>query len=237
MSIHEKLSLIQTSLKAPKEQTNAFGNYKYRSCEDILNAVKPFLGEHNLTLVISDEMVMLGDRFYVKATARISDGEEVIYNTAFAREAESKKGMDESQITGACSSYARKYCLNGLFAIDDTKDADSTNNHEDAKEVGLADKAKEALEKGDWAELCALDKQDGWLDAWKLLDSRKRKSIKELMGRRNEYRDALAIRVEDEDPDGTLEVWNEMSKPEKAEVWRCLQDETKEFITKLKEVK
>lgn len=236
MSILEKLSIIQTELHAPKGQKNTFGNYNYRSCEDILNAVKPFLATHKLTLVISDEMAMLGDRFYVKATAELSDGEASVTNTAFAREALAKKGMDESQITGAASSYARKYCLNGLFAIDDTKDADATNHHNDEKAEALVDKAKIALEKGDWSTLCDLDRQgEDWLEAWKLLDTRKKKAIKELMAKRNEYRDAINNKSEDEDPDGTLELWDEMSKPEKAEVWRCISEEAKEFITKLKE--
>lgn len=122
----DKLNYIQQNLKAPKGQTNSFGKYKYRSCEDILEAVKPLLG--TATLVISDEIVMLGDRFYVKATATLKDGKEEVSNTAYAREAQEKKGMDESQITGASSSYARKYALNGLFLIDDTKDADSMDN-------------------------------------------------------------------------------------------------------------
>jgi hypothetical protein len=121
------LNKIQRTLKAPKGQVNSFGNYKYRSCEDILEAVKPLL--EDATLVISDEICAIGDRHYVKATATLTCGENTISSTAFAREPVSKKGMDESQITGAASSYARKYALNGLFAIDDTKDADSTNTH------------------------------------------------------------------------------------------------------------
>jgi hypothetical protein len=125
--IQKILSTIQGSLVAPKTQTNTFGKYRYRSCEDILKAVKPLLGE--ATLVINDKMVMLGDRFYVEATATITGDQESISATAFAREPETKKGMDEAQITGSTSSYARKYALNGLFAIDDTKDADATNKH------------------------------------------------------------------------------------------------------------
>lgn len=126
--IYNELSRIQKELKAPKGQFNKFGNYKYRSCEDILEAVKPLLGDCCLT--ISDDIVLIGDRFYVKATARLAlSNEDYIENSAFAREALDKKGMDESQITGASSSYARKYALNGLFAIDDTKDADATNTH------------------------------------------------------------------------------------------------------------
>ena len=120
----EKLIIVQSTLKAPKNQRNNFGNYNYRSCEDILEAVKPILAGQGLILTITDDMVMLGNRFYVKATATISDGENSISNSAFAREEETKKGMDASQITGSASSYARKYALNGLLCIDDTKDAD-----------------------------------------------------------------------------------------------------------------
>lgn len=125
--VSEKLLKIQQALKAPKGQYNSFGKYKYRSCEDILEAVKPLLSENKVTLTISDDLVILGDRFYVKAVAAFTDIKtgQTITNTAFAREDESKKGMDGAQITGTASSYARKYCLNGLFLIDDTKDADT----------------------------------------------------------------------------------------------------------------
>jgi len=122
----KKVSKIQQELKAPKSQRNKFGGYNYRNCEDILEAVKPLLGD--LILTISDSIEVVGNRVYVKSTAVITDGENKIENIAFAREAEDKKGMDLSQITGATSSYARKYALNGLFCIDDTKDADSMDN-------------------------------------------------------------------------------------------------------------
>jgi len=130
-NIRQKLQGIQSSLKAPKGQTNKFGGYKYRSCEDILTAVKPLLQEWGCSLVISDDMVEVGARVYVKANATIADNDsnESILATGFAREAEIKKGMDDAQITGSASSYARKYALNGLFAIDDTKDPDATNDH------------------------------------------------------------------------------------------------------------
>ena len=118
-----KLTEIQKKLKAPKSNYNSFGKYNYRSCEDILEAVKPLLGDN--TLILSDEVVQIGDRIYVKATAVFRDGATETRVSAFAREAESKKGMDESQVTGTASSYARKYALNGLFLIDDTKDADT----------------------------------------------------------------------------------------------------------------
>ena len=118
-------------MKAPKGQTNKFGGYRYRSAEDILEALKPLLGEWGCSLVIQDDMVEVGGRVYVKATANLIDNEteSVLSTSAFAREAETKKGMDDAQITGSASSYARKYALNGLFAIDDTKDPDATNTH------------------------------------------------------------------------------------------------------------
>lgn len=138
----KKLGEVQFKLKAPKGQVNSFGRYKYRSCEDILEAVKPLLHEAGLTLTLSDEIIAIGEqpyvtkvdtvtgsRFYVKSTATVTDGTDTISNTAFAREAESKKGMDDSQVTGTASSYARKYALNGLFCIDDTKDADTDEYH------------------------------------------------------------------------------------------------------------
>jgi hypothetical protein len=138
--MNDKLQAIQSELKAPKNQRNNFGNYNYRSCEDILEAVKPLLKVHGLTLVISDEVVNIGAHNYVKATATLSDGADKIEATAYAREAEAKKGMDDSQITGATSSYARKYALNGLFAIDDTKDADSQDNRSQAPKMAQTEK-------------------------------------------------------------------------------------------------
>ena len=127
MNIQEKLTTIQLELKAPKSKRNNFGNYNYRSCEDILEAVKPLLAANMCSLTLDDDVLCIGDRVYVKATATLTDHAEgaTISTNAFAREAETKKGMDESQITGTASSYARKYALNGLFAIDDTKDADT----------------------------------------------------------------------------------------------------------------
>lgn len=124
----QRVGDIQHKLKAPKGQYNSFGKYNYRSCEDILEGVKPLLIEHNLALLIDDEIVQIGERYYVKATAKITDGREFVSATAYAREPDTKKGMDESQITGATSSYARKYALNALLCIDDTKDADTMDN-------------------------------------------------------------------------------------------------------------
>lgn len=128
MKLHEKLSIVQSKLKAPKGQYNSFGKYSYRSAEDILEAVKPLNSEHGLVLTISDEIKEVAGRVYVVATATITDGTDAVRVTAYAREPENKKGMDDSQITGATSSYARKYALNGLYAIDDNKDAD-TDEH------------------------------------------------------------------------------------------------------------
>lgn len=122
------LQQIQSKLKAPKGQRNTFGGYNYRSCEDILEALKPVLAEYGAAVLLSDEIVQMGTRWYVKATATLKTENESISVTAFAREAENRKGMDESQITGSASSYARKYALNGLFGIDDTKDADTMDN-------------------------------------------------------------------------------------------------------------
>lgn len=121
--LHKKLWTIQQTLNAPKGQYNKFGGYSYRSAEDILEAVKPLL--QNVTLMVSDEIILIGDRYYVKATATLSDGEDSISATAFAREEKEQKGMTAGQLTGATSSYARKYALNGLFCIDDAKDPDT----------------------------------------------------------------------------------------------------------------
>lgn len=127
MGVYDKLLAIQAELKAPKGQYNSFGKYNYRSCEDILEAVKPLCKAHNALVMISDELEYINGRFYVKAVATFADAEtgENVYVSAYAREADGKKGMDESQVTGTASSYARKYALNGLFCIDDAKDADT----------------------------------------------------------------------------------------------------------------
>ncbi|MDT2675233.1 ERF family protein [Enterococcus dongliensis] len=125
LSFYEKLSALITELKAPKGQRNNFGKYNYRSAEDILEAVKPLANKYGLVPMLTDEIVQVGDRYYVKAKAVITDGINTEKASGFAREPESKKGMDESQITGTASSYARKYAMNGLYQIDDTKDADT----------------------------------------------------------------------------------------------------------------
>ena len=141
MSVFTKLLAVQGELKAPKGQFNSFGKYNYRNCEDILEAVKPLLAKQGVSLVLTDEIVLIGERYYVKATARFIDetsGEETDV-CAFAREEETKKGMDGSQITGASSSYARKYALNGLFCIDDAKDSDTTNKGEETHRPSAAE--------------------------------------------------------------------------------------------------
>ena len=129
MNVYEKLSQVQSELKAPKTQHNKFGDFNYRSCEDILEAVKPILKKVNAILTISDDIVVIGERFYIKATAAFTDteGEAQVTATAYAREPLNRPKMDEAQVTGSSSSYARKYALNGLFCIDDNKDPDTTN--------------------------------------------------------------------------------------------------------------
>jgi len=141
----EKLTKIQAELKAPKGQYNSFGKYKYRSCEDIQEAVKPLLKKYNVSLTLSDDLQVIGERYYIKVTAVLicNETKESVSVTSFAREEENKKGMDGSQVTGASSSYARKYALNGLFLIDDTKDSDSTNQGlEESKKLPKLEEAR-----------------------------------------------------------------------------------------------
>lgn len=149
--INIKLMNIQQELKAPKGQYNDFGKYAYRSCEDILEAVKPLLKKEKVVLTISDELQYIGNRYYIKATATLIDteSEAIISNSAYAREEETKKGMDGSQITGASSSYARKYALNGLFGIDDNKDSDTTNiqSKEEKEDKKASPKQIELIQK------------------------------------------------------------------------------------------
>lgn len=156
---------IQCKLKAPKNRKNTYGGYNYRSAEDILTAVKPLLEQYECTMTISDDIVQIGERIYVKATVTFSDGTETKAVTAYAREAEARKGMDESQITGTASSYARKNALNGLFLIDDIKDADTDEYHKesgDENTIGVMKaKALEARcdsEGVDYAKICAMCK-------------------------------------------------------------------------------
>ena len=150
--LYKKLMAVQSELKAPKGQFNSFGGYKYRSCEDILESVKPLLKTHGLVLLISDCLESIGDRVYVKANATLSDVDDgsAVSVSAYAREALNKKGMDDSQVTGSASSYARKYALNGLFCIDDTKDADAWDNRKN--NVQTAVNARNANSKGNYTK-------------------------------------------------------------------------------------
>lgn len=185
----DKLIAIQSELKAPKGQYNSFGKYKYRSAEDILEAVKPLCVKHNVLLTLTDSIELIGERYYVKATARVSDGTKAVEVTALAREDLDKKGMDGSQITGTASSYARKYALNGLFCIDDTKDADTdeytakTQGKKDLDAKKDAEKKKElettAISAAEAKTLKGLIEMTG-TDEKKLLKSYKAATIEAL---------------------------------------------------------
>lgn len=150
MNVYEKLAVIQQELIVPKNQYNSFGKYNYRSCEDILEGLKPCLQKVKAAVTVSDELVQIGERYYIKATATLYDAEssESVSNTAYAREDEGKKGIDVSQVTGATSSYARKYALNGLFCIDDVKDADTRDNRQnEATEQAKAEEQQKEIER------------------------------------------------------------------------------------------
>lgn len=150
INIAAKLVQIQRELKAPKGQYNSFGKYHYRSCEDITEAAKPICAKYNTALTLDDDVVEIGGRVYIKATARLTDAEtgNSIFTTAFAREEDTKKGMDASQLTGSTSSYARKYALSGLFALDDTKDSDFTNTGDGEKKQSLGSQIASIGESG-----------------------------------------------------------------------------------------
>lgn len=163
LNLFEKLLGVQSELVAPKSQYNSFGKYKYRNCEDILEAVKPLLKKYELTLKISDEIVLVGDRFYTKAVVTVINPDDGTKESAtgWAREELAKKGMDGSQITGSASSYARKYALNGLFCIDDTKDSDSTNKHgKDDTKNNDSKAPKSSGKSGKKCEKCNIDVSD-----------------------------------------------------------------------------
>lgn len=181
----DKMVTIQSSLKAPKSQRNTFAKYNYRSCEDIIEAVKPLLADHGLFMMISDKVVFHSElRCYVEATVTVTDGENTLTATASAREAVVKKGMDDSQITGATSSYARKYALNGMFGIDDTKDSDATNDHKPSEDYQFAQLLVSHMSNKDSAALL-----DAWTSkdqqaqemAWHHLSSQDRSKIKKLL--------------------------------------------------------
>ena len=176
-NLHSKHCAIQSQLNAPKDAFNPFGKYKYRSAESILAAAKPLLQEHSLTLTLNDSVIAVGERIYIKATATLSDGANTITAEAYAREPESKKGADESQITGAASSYARKYALCGLFAIDDNKDADATNTHSKQPENPFElDKAIQALKTADNLETL----QKYFQNAWQRANEAQRNQLKAI---------------------------------------------------------
>jgi ERF superfamily. len=156
-NITQKLIKVQSELKAPKGQKNTFGNYNYRSAEDILEAVKPLLSEQGLMMTITDNIEQVGERYYIQAKVIITDGEDTVEVTGYARESLNKKGMDDSQITGTASSYARKYAMNGLFLIDDTKDSDSNENR--TERGNRAQKADIEAEREKQAKISKLNAQ------------------------------------------------------------------------------
>jgi hypothetical protein len=189
MTIHEKMMKIQTTLKAPKNLFNSFGNYKYRNAEGILEAVKPLLAENKLSMYISDDVQAVNDRVYVKATVSIFDIEtgESVMATASAREALNKKGMDDSQITGTASSYARKYALNGIFLLDDTKDADTDENQKERTARANKQEHEKDKEKLDQMKISLVKQktlldlcEDEKFDINKILKSYKHESIKDI---------------------------------------------------------
>ena len=185
MNIYKKLMDVQNELKAPKGQYNSFGKYKYRSCEDILEAVKPITKDHGAVIVVSDELVMIGERYYIKAVASIysvEDG-EMVSNTAYAREEAEKKGMDGSQITGTASSYARKYALNGLLCIDDTKDVDTDENKNQRENKSKKDKETKPQEEKEQEETENMQIDKNYADALIALADRKRVPIKQICDR------------------------------------------------------
>ena len=198
MKIYEQLANVQHELKCNKSLYNAFGKYSYRSTELIMEAVKPLLYSNDLCLTITDSIELIGDRFYIKATATIYNKEgEQISTTAYAREEENKKGMDASQITGSTSSYARKYALNGLLAIDDTKDADATNTHgvtNDSKTTSTNSKANNTtntykLTEGQIKRLYAIGYKKGYSRDYmaKLVNAKYKKSIEDLSKEEYDY--------------------------------------------------
>ncbi|KGH33987.1 ERF family protein [Lactococcus cremoris] len=156
-NITQKLIKVQSELKAPKGQKNTFGNYNYRSAEDILEAVKPLLSEQGLLRTITDIIEQIGERYYIQAKVILTDGEDTVEVTGYARESLNKKGMDDSQITGTASSYARKYAMNGLFLIDDTKDSDSNENRTERE--NRAKKADVEAEREKQAKIAKLNAQ------------------------------------------------------------------------------
>lgn len=206
MSAYEKLMKVQGSLKAPKGQRNTFGNYNYRSCEDILEALKPILSEVGAVVVINDNVIEVGDRIYIQAIASFIDTEDggKISTSAYAREALSKKGMDESQLTGATSSYARKYALNGLFAIDDSKDMDYLN-------------------KGDKGSNTSQKRSSKKLSADELY-----KKAGEIRVQGGKYESLTLLEVEEDSPDTITEWYRISDKGERKDILKAIIDKRKQ---------
>ena len=209
MNVYEKLMNIQAELKAPKNQYNAFGKYHYRSCEDILESLKPVLAKHQAAVTISDEIVLIGNRYYVKATAALIDVEkgDKVEVSAYAREDEQKKGMDVSQLTGSTSSYARKYALNGLFAIDDTKDSDATNKHGQEKKQNTQKQADE--HKKDINSL-ATDKQIKAIYALLKSKNYSEESLKNYIN--TAYNKDSVAALTKQEASNVIQILNEMTK-------------------------
>lgn len=203
---YEALSEVQAKLNAPKGQLNKFGGFNYRSCEDILQAVKPLLGK--AVVLVSDEIKLIGDRFYVEATAKYVLGETVIENKAYAREPLIKKGMDESQITGATSSYARKYALSGLLLIDDNKDADTQSPEEN----------------------CSVEAQQRPHP-----NSKEAQAAKQAAKEAHPIASKLAVMIANEASSEALESWAELNEDEKTEIWQLMNMKEKAFIRALKQ--
>lgn len=208
-NVYEKLMNIQNELKAPKSQYNEFGKYHYRSCEDILESLKPVLAKHQAAVTISDEIVLIGDRYYVKATAALIDIEkgDKVEVSAYAREDVQKKGMDVSQLTGSTSSYARKYALNGLFAIDDTKDSDATNKHGQEKKKNTQKQADES--KKDINSL-ATDKQIKAIYALLKNKNYSEESLKNYIN--NAYNKDSVTELTKQEASDVIQILNEMAK-------------------------
>lgn len=208
-NVYEKLMNIQNELKAPKSQYNEFGKYHYRSCEDILESLKPVLAKHQAAVTISDEIVLIGDRYYVKATAALIDVEkgDKVEVSAYAREDEQKKGMDVSQLTGSTSSYARKYALNGLFAIDDTKDSDATNKHGQEKKQNTQKQADES--KKDINSL-ATDKQIKAIYALLKNKNYSEESLKNYIN--TAYNKDSVTELTKQEASDVIQILNEMAK-------------------------
>lgn len=206
MSVYEKLMTVQWKLKAPKGQRNNFGNYNYRSCEDILEAVKPILSEVRAVVVISDNVIEVGDRIYIQAIASFIDTEDggKISTSAYAREALSKKKMDESQLTGATSSYARKYALNGLFAIDDSKDMDYLN-------------------KGDKGSNTSQKRPSKKLSVDELY-----KKAGEIRVQGGQYESLTLLEVEEDSPDTITEWFRISDKGERKDILKAIIDKRKQ---------